>query len=443
MTCSGCERRGRVDVAISRRPFSQRTLPLINTTQNEGDTQMKRNTLARLTSLCFAAAAGIALTAGSARAADDAVKIGFITDMSGLYADIDGQGGLEAIRMAVADFGGKVNGKPIQILYADHQNKADIAASRAREWFDREGVEAVIGGTNSATALSTNQVAGEKHKVYINIGAGADTLTNEQCTPYTVHYAYDTTAQAKGTGSAITKQGGKTWYFLTADYAFGKALEKATADVVKANGGQVLGEVRHPLSASDFSSFLLQAQSSKAQILGLANAGGDTINSIKAAKEFGITKSMKLAALLIFIDDIHSLGLETTQGLILTDSWYWNKDANTRKWAQRYFDKMKKMPSSLQAADYSATMTYLNAVKAVGSTDPDKVMAQLKKTKIDDFYGKGYIRQDGSFIHDMYLMQVKTPAESKEPWDYYKITATIPGEQAFTTKQETRCALWK
>jgi branched-chain amino acid transport system substrate-binding protein len=404
---------------------------------------MKRKTLARLTSLCFAAAAGIALTAGSARAADDAVKIGFITDMSGLYADIDGQGGLEAIRMAVADFGGKVNGKPIQILYADHQNKADIAASRAREWFDREGVEAVIGGTNSATALSTNQVAGEKHKVYINIGAGADTLTNEQCTPYTVHYAYDTTAQAKGTGSAITKQGGKTWYFLTADYAFGKALEKATADVVKANGGQVLGQVRHPLSASDFSSFLLQAQSSKAQILGLANAGGDTINSIKAAKEFGITKSMKLAALLIFIDDIHSLGLETTQGLILTDSWYWNKDANTRKWAQRYFDKMKKMPSSLQAADYSATMTYLNAVKAVGSTDPDKVMAQLKKTKIDDFYGNGYIRQDGSFIHDMYLMQVKTPAESKEPWDYYKITATIPGEQAFTTRQETRCALWK
>ncbi len=217
----------------------------------------------------------------------------------------------------------------------------------------------------------------------------------------------------------------------------------STADVVKANGGQVLGAVRHPLSASDFSSFLLQAQASKAQILGLANAGGDTINSIKAAKEFGITKTMKLAALLVFIDDIHSLGLETTQGLVLTDSWYWNKDATTRKWAERYFDKMKKMPSSLQAADYSATITYLNAVKAVGSTDSDKVMAQLKKTKIDDFYAKGYIRQDGSMIHDMYLMQVKTPAESREPWDYYKITATIPGEQAFTTKAETRCALWK
>jgi branched-chain amino acid transport system substrate-binding protein len=404
---------------------------------------MKRKTLARFASIFFAAAAGVALTAGSARAADDAVKVGFITDMSGLYADIDGQGGLEAIRMAVADFGGKVNGKPIQVVYADHQNKADIAASRAREWFDRDGVDMLIGGTNSATGLSMNQVAGEKHKVYISIGAGADTLTNEQCTPYTVHYAYDTTALAKGTGSAVTKQGGKTWYFLTADYAFGKALEKNTSDVVKASGGQVLGEVRHPLSASDFSSFLLQAQSSKAQILGLANAGGDTINSIKAAKEFGIQKTMKIAALLVFINDIHSLGLETTQNLVLTDSWYWNKDATTRKWAQRYFDKMKKMPSSLQAADYSATMTYLKAVQTVGSTDADKVMAQLKKQKIDDFFAKGYIRQDGSMIHDMYLMQVKTPAESKEPWDYYKITATIPGEQAFTTKQETRCAMWK
>jgi branched-chain amino acid transport system substrate-binding protein len=404
---------------------------------------MKRKTLARFASIFFAAAAGVALTAGSARAADDAVKVGFITDMSGLYADIDGQGGLEAIRMAVADFGGKVNGKPIQVVYADHQNKADIAASRAREWFDRDGVDMLIGGTNSATGLSMNQVAGEKHKVYISIGAGADTLTNEQCTPYTIHYAYDTTALAKGTGSAVTKQGGKTWYFLTADYAFGKALEKNTSDVVKASGGQVLGDVRHPLSASDFSSFLLQAQSSKAQILGLANAGGDTINSIKAAKEFGIQKTMKIAALLVFINDIHSLGLETTQNLVLTDSWYWNKDATTRKWSQRYFDKMKKMPSSLQAADYSATMTYLKAVQTVGSTDADKVMAQLKKQKIDDFYAKGYIRQDGSMIHDMYLMQVKTPAESKEPWDYYKITATIPGEQAFTTKQETRCAMWK
>ncbi|VWC12936.1 ABC transporter substrate-binding protein [Burkholderia metallica] len=399
---------------------------------------MKMKTLAHA---CLALATA-AFTAGAAQAADT-VKIGFITDMSGLYADIDGQGGLEAIRMAVADFGGKVLGKPIEVVYADHQNKADIAASKAREWMDRGGLDLLVGGTNSATALSMNQVAAEKKKVYINIGAGADTLTNEQCTPYTVHYAYDTMALAKGTGSAVVKQGGKSWFFLTADYAFGKALEKNTSDVVKANGGQVLGAVRHPLSASDFSSFLLQAQASKAQILGLANAGGDTINSIKAAKEFGITKTMKLAALLMFIDDVHSLGLETTQGLVLTDSWYWNRDAASRQWAQRYFGKMKKMPSSLQAADYSSVTTYLKAVQAAGTTDSDKVMAELKKIKISDFYAKGYIRTDGSMIHDMYLMEVKKPSESKEPWDYYKVLATIPGEQAFATKQESRCALWK
>src|SRR5246127_1807318 len=325
---------------------------------------MKKNPLARLATLCFAVAAGAALTMGSAQAADDAVKIGFTADMSVRYADIDGQGGLEAIRMAVADFGGKVNGKPITVVYADHQNKADIAASRAREWIDRDGVNAIIGGTNLAPALSTSQVAGEKKVPYINIGAGADTLTNEQCTPYTVHYAYDTMALAKGTGSAVTKQGGKTWYFLTADYAFGKALEKNTSDVVKVTGGQVLGAVRHPLSASDFSSFLLQAQAAKGQILGLANAGGDTINSIKAAKEFGITKTMKLAALLIFLSDIHSLGLKNTEGLLHTTSWYWDLNDDTRKFSKRFFDKTKRMPTDIQAADYSATMTYLKAVEA-------------------------------------------------------------------------------
>ncbi len=402
---------------------------------------MKLKILARA---CFGAALAVAAVAAApAQAAGDVVKIGFITDLSGLYTDIDGPGGIEAIRMAIADFGGKVNGKLIEFVYADHQNKADIAASKAREWMDRDGLDLLVGGTNSATALSMNQVAAEKKRVYINIGAGADNLTNEQCTPYTIHYAYDTMALAKGTGSAVTKQGGKTWFFLTADYAFGKALEKNTSDVVKANGGQVLGAVRHPLSASDFSSFLLQAQASKAQILGLANAGGDTINSIKAAREFGITKTMKLAALLAFISDIHSLGLETTQGLVLTDSWYWNRDDASRKWAQRFFAKTKKMPTSLQAADYSSVTTYLKAVQAVGSTDADKVMAQLKTQKIDDFYAKGYVRADGSMIHDMYLMEVKKPSESKEPWDYYKVLATIPGEQAFATKQESRCASWK
>ncbi|ASW03020.1 ABC transporter permease [Paraburkholderia aromaticivorans] len=407
------------------------------------DTRTCKKISRRLDWFCIATAILGALASGAVRAADDSVTIGFITDFSGLYSEGDGQGGLESIRMAIADFGGKVNGMPVKLLYADHQNKADIAASRAREWIDRDGVNAIIGGTNSATALSTNQVAKEKKIPYINVGAGADTLTNEQCTPYTVHYAYDTMALAKGTASAVTKRGGKTWYFLTADYAFGKALEQNASDVVKANGGQVLGTVHHPLSAADFSSFLIQARESNAQVLGLANAGGDAVNAIKAAKQFDITKSMTIAALLVFINDIHSLGLETAQGLLLTDSWYWNKNPQTRQWSQRYFDKMKKMPSSLQAADYSATMAYLRAVQNVGSTNPDKVMAQLKKQKIDDFYAKGYVREDGSMIHDMYLMQVKAPAESREAWDYYKIVGTIPGEQAYGTKAESRCALWK
>ncbi|QGZ62756.1 ABC transporter substrate-binding protein [Paraburkholderia acidisoli] len=405
---------------------------------------MKKTTFARLAALFAATAAATAFCAGNAQAADNAVKIGFITDMSGLYADDDGQGGLTAIKMAIADFGGKVNGKPIEILYADHQNKADIAASKAREWMDRDGLDMLLGGTNSATALSMNQVANEKKRVYFNTGAGTDALTNEQCTPYTVHYGYDTVALAKGTGLAVVKQGGKSWFFLTADYAFGKSLEKNTADVVKANGGQVLGEVRHPLSASDFSSFLLQAQASKAQVLGLANAGGDSVNSIKAAKEFGITKSMKIAALLMFLPDVKSLGLETTQGLVLTTGWYWDQNDATRKWAQRYYEQTKKEPSELQAADYSVVMNYLKAVQAVGSTDADKVMAQLKKTKINDFYtSNGYIRQDGVLIHDMYLVEVKKPSESKGPWDLYKVVQTIPGEQAYTTKAESKCALWK
>lgn len=397
----------------------------------------------KMKALALAALVGMSAMAMQARAAGDNVKIGFITDMSGLYADIDGPGGLEAIKMAVADFGGKVLGKPIEVIYADHQNKADVAASKAREWFDRGGVDMLLGGTNSATGLAMNKVSEEKKRVYISVGAGTDALTNTQCQPYGVHYAYDTVALARGTGSAVVKAGGKTWFFLTADYAFGHSLEKAAADVVKAEGGKVLGEVKHPLSASDFSSYLLQAQSSGAQVLGLANAGGDTINAIKAAKEFGITKKMKIAGLLVFINDIHSLGLPTTQGMYLTDSWYWDKDAAARKFAGRYFDKMHKMPSSLQAGDYSAVTTYLKAVQAAGTTDADKVMAELKKIKINDMFAKGYIRGDGLMIHDMYLMQVKTPAESKKPWDYYKVVATIPGDKAFTTVAESPCPLLK
>ena len=380
----------------------------------------------------------------NAQISGDVVKIGFITDVSGLYSDIDGQGGAEAIKMAIADFGGTVNGKKIEVVTADHQNKADIAASKAREWFDREGVDMLIGGTNSATNLAMAKVASEKKKPFISIGAGTARLTNEECSPYTVHYAYDTVALAKGTGGAVVKQGGKSWYFLTADYAFGASLENDTSNVVKASGGQVLGAVKHPLSASDFSSFLLQAQASKAQILGLANAGGDTINAIKAANEFGVTKTMKLAGLLMFINDIHSLTPALTQGMYLTDSWYWDQNDDTRAFAKRYFSKMKKMPSSLQAADYSATLQYLNAVKAAGTDDPEKAWDKFKTTKINDMYAKnGTIRPDGRMVHDMFLMQVKAPNESKTPWDYFKVVATIPGEQAFTTKAETKCAAWK
>ena len=393
--------------------------------------------------LLAAAAATIACAPALAQVSGDAVKIGFITDMSSLYADIDGKNGVEAIRMAIEDFGGTVLGKKIELVSADHQNKADIAASKAREWFDQNDVDMILGGTNSGTALAVSGLAAQKKRVYFNVGAGSARLTNEDCTPYTVHYAYDTVALSKGTGSAIIEQGGKSWFFLTADYAFGHSLEGDTANVVKAKGGSVVGTVRHPLNASDFSSFLLQAQSSKAQILGLANAGGDFVNAVKAAREFGITKTMKMAGMLVFLNDVHSLGLQNTQGLLMTDSWYWDNNDESRKFAQRFFDKTKKMPSSLQAADYSAITTYLNAVKAAGTDDADKVMAQLKKMKLDDFYAKGYIRKDGRYIHDMYLMQAKAPSESKGPWDLLKRVATMPGEQVFTTPAESKCSLMK
>jgi branched-chain amino acid transport system substrate-binding protein len=384
-----------------------------------------------------------ALALASGAQAQEKVKIGFVTDMSSLYSDLEGKGGATAIEMAIADFGGKALGQPIELLTADHQNKADIAASKAREWIDTAGVTMIFGGTNSGTALATAKVAQEKKRVYFNNGAASSALTNDQCSPYTVHYAYDTVALAKGTGATVVEQGGKSWFFLTADYAFGHALEADTSRIVKEKGGTVVSTVRHPLNASDFSSFLLQAQNSKAQILGLANAGGDTINSIKAAREFGIGKTMKVAGLLVFLSDIHSLGLKNTEGLLHTTSWYWDLNDDTRKWAARYFDKTKRMPTDIQAADYSATMTYLKAVEAAKSTDADKVMEQLKKMPISDFYGKGQIRADGRYVHDMYLVQVKAASESKKPWDYLKVVKTLPGEQVFTTKAESKCALWK
>ena len=404
---------------------------------------MKLNKLSAACTLITAAMlAGVA--PAQAQISGDTIKIGIITDLSGLYSDIDGQGGVEAMRMAVAELGGAINGKKIEILYADHQNKADVAAAKAREWFDIQGVDMLVGGTTSSTGLAMSAIAREKKKVFLAVGPATSALTNEQCSPYTVHWAYDTVALAKGTGGAVVKGGGKSWYFLTADYAFGTALQNDTTAVIKAAGGTVVGSVRHPLSTGDFSSFLLQAQSSKAQILGLANAGGDTVNAIKAANEFGITKTMKLAGLLMFINDIHSLGLKTTQGMYLTDSWYWNRDAETRAWSRKFFEKMKRMPSSIQAADYSVALNYLLAVKATGTDDADKVLAHMRKTKINDVFAKGgYIREDGRMVHDMYLMQVKSPDKSTEPWDYYTVAETIKGEAAWTTKAESKCALWK
>jgi branched-chain amino acid transport system substrate-binding protein len=400
---------------------------------------MKIKTLVAALASSFIGFAGIA----SAQSNTGPVKIGFITDMSSLYADIDGPAGAEMIRWAAQDFGGKVLNRPIEVLVADHQNKADVASSKAREWIDNDGLSMLIGGTSSGTAIAMSKVTTAKKRPFIAIGAGSARLTNEDCSPYSIHYAYDTVALAKVAGSALVKAGNKNWFFLTADYAFGYSLEGDAAAVVKANGGTVAGTVRHPLNASDFSSFMLQAQSSKAQILALANAGGDFTNAMKAAKEFGITKTMKVAGLLVFINDVHSLGLANTEGLQLADSWYWNQDDASRKFAQRFFAKYQRMPSSLHAADYSAASNYLKAVKAAGTTDADKVMATLKSMQFNDFYTKGKIRADGRMIHDMYLFQVKGSKESNTPWDYYKTIAKVPGEQAFTTVAESKCSLLK
>lgn len=400
--------------------------------------------LRTLSAALAVAGLGFSFSAQAAGISNDVIRIGFITDMSGVYADVDGPAGADAIRMAIADMGGEINGKKIELLTADHQNKADIASARARDWFDTQHMDMLIGGTNSATALAMAGVAAEKKKPFIAIGPGSSLLTNDKCTPYTVHYAYNTTALARGTGSAVFREGGKNWFFLTADYAFGHSLEQDTAKVVKAEGGKVLGEVRAPLSTTDFSSFLLQAQSSGAQVLGLANAGGDFINSVKAAKEFGITKTMKLAGLLVFINDIHSLGLDNTAGLYLTTAWYWNQSDDSRAWAKRFFEKHNRAPSFVQAGDYSAALTYLKAVKATGSDDGDTVMQYLKSHKINDMFVKdGYVRKDGLMMHDMYLAQVKRPDQSKAAWDYYNIVRKLPADSVYGPESESTCPLLK
>ncbi len=394
----------------------------------------KTKTRQRLSGFTAALAASAVLTAHAvhAAAAGNEIVIGDIDDLSGPYADVGGAGALEAMKMASADFGGTVLGKKIVILSADHQNKPDVGASKFREWSDQSGLNALLAGSNTGVSIAMAKVAAAKKVPFFAIGAGGSSLTNEDCTAYTVHYVYDTTALANGTASSIVKSGGKTWFYITADYAFGTQLQNAASKVVEANGGKNLGAVRAPLGAADFSSFLLQAQSSGAAVLGLANAGADFSNSMKAANEFGLTKTMKPAALLAFITNIHSLGLKTAQGLYLTTAWYWDLNDETRGFAKRYFDKMKAEPTMDQAGYYSATLTYLNAVKAVGSTDSDQVMAYLKKTTINDMFTHGgTIRADGVMLHTMYVMQVKSPQESKYPWDYYKVVKPMSGEEAF------------
>ena len=365
-------------------------------------------------------------------AASDQVVIGDIDDFSGVYADAAGAGAVEAVKMAIADFGGTVLGKKVALLTTDHQNKPDIGASKFREWADQDGLNVLFGGSNTGVSIAMAKVAAAKKIPFFALGAGGASLTNEDCTAYSVHYIYDTTALANGTATTVVKGGGKTWFYLQADYAFGAQLQSAASKVVEANGGKNLGTVRVPLGAQDFSSFLLQAQGSGAQVLGLANAGTDFSNSLKAATEFGITKKMKPAALLAFLTDVHSVGLQAAQGIYLTTAWYWDLNDQTRAFGKRFFEKIKREPTMDQAGYYSATLTYLTAVKTVGTTDSDKVMAELHRMKINDMFAKGgYIRADGVMIHDMYVMQVKSPQESRYPWDYYKVVKQMPGEEAF------------
>ena len=394
--------------------------------------------------LMLAGALCASLAANAASAAANKVVIGDIDDMSGPYADVIGTAGIESIKMAIADFGGSALGQPIQILTFDHQNKPALAAQKLREWADTDGLTMELGGSNTGVSLAMSVASKEKKIPFIAIAAAGASLTGKDCTPYMIHYGYDTTALANGTAKTILEEGGKSWFFLTADYAFGKQLEAGASAVVKAGGGTVLGDVRVPLGTSDFSSYLLQAQGSGAQVLALANAGTDTSNSLKAAHEFGLTKTMRPAALLVFLSDVHALGLETAQGLVLTTSWYWNMNDTTRKFADRFFEKTKKMPTFPQAAYYSATLAYLNAVKAVGSTDPDKIMEQLKKTKINDmFVTDGVIRPDGLLEKEMYIVEVKSPAESKGDWDFYKILKTMKGDEAYGKLANSACPLVK
>ncbi len=406
---------------------------------------MKRKLLS--VAIAAALAVGVPITqAQQGKLSGDVVKIGVLTDMSGLYADYGGPGAVAAARLAVQDFGGRIFGKNIEVVNADHQNKPDVAKNITQQWFDRDGVDMTVENLNSAVALTVQALGKEKNKITIVTGAATSRLTNEDCAPNTgIHYLMDTVALSNVVGKAIVKDGGDSWFFLTADYAFGHSLEKDTGEVVRANGGKVNGAVRHPLATGDFSSFLLQAQSSGAKVVGLANAGGDTVNSIKAAAEFGLTKKQNLAALLMLVTDVHALGLNTAQGLYLTEGWYWDLNPETRAWADKFSKVMNgRKPNSNHAAVYSSTLHYLKAVQAAGTDDTAAVMARMRATPINDMFAKGgTLRPDGRMVHDMYLFQVKTPAESKGAWDYFKLKGTVSGAEAFRPLAQSTCAAIK
>jgi branched-chain amino acid transport system substrate-binding protein len=399
--------------------------------------KLKMKALAAAATLAFAGAA-------TAQISGNVVKIGVLNDQSSLYADLGGQGSVLAARMAIEDFKAKEKGLNVEVIFADHQNKADVGSQIANKWIDAEGVDVIVDVPNSGVALAVNDVVKTKGKVFINSGAASSDLTGAKCSPNTVHWTYDTWMLANGTGSAIVKRGGDSWYFLTADYAFGHALERDTSEVVKKSGGKVVGAVRHPLNTQDFSSFLLQAQASKAKIVGLANAGGDTINSIKQASEFGIVKGgQNLAGLLVFLSDVHGIGLDKAQGLIVTTAWYWDQNDQTRAFAKRFSAANgNKYPTMVQAGVYAGVLHYLKAVAALKSDDGAKVVAKMKEMPTDDpLFGKGTIRQDGRKIHPAYLVEVKKPSESKGPYDYYKVLSTIPAEQAFRPLKDGGCSL--
>ena len=410
---------------------------------------MKLKIAKEIASVLIGAAAVLFVDGGAgaqtAAISDDVVRIGVLTDMSGQFSHESGEGAVTAVKMAVEDFGGKVLGKPIEVLVADHQNKPDTASALARKWFDVDHVDMVANLINSSIALTVSGLAKEKNRIAIINGSGSSRLTGDACTPNSIHYAYDTYALARGTGTALAKEGKKSWYFLTADYAFGHALEADTSAVVKAMGGEVVGSVRYPVDAFDQSSFLLQAQSSKAQVVALAGSGNVLVNSIKSAQEFGIPQGgQTLAGLLVWITDIRALGLAAAQGLVLTNAFYWDRDDETRTWSKRFFERMKRMPHMGDAGDYSSTMHYLQAIQAAGTDEAQAVMNKMREMPVNDFFAKnGRIREDGRMVHDMYVYEVKKPSESKGEWDYYKLREVIPGDQAFRPLKDSACPLFK